>query len=400
MAARVRIAKPAEAGQLRLILAPDKFKATLTASEAAAAMAAGARRALPAAELVELPVADGGDGTLAAAVAAGAELRSVRVADALGRRVPAQYAVLGDTAIIESAQACGLQHVPVNPESALRSHSAGVGELIAAALDDGCRDLVIGLGGSACTDGGAGMARALGVRMAGPAGQELPYGGGWLAELAEIDTAGLDPRLRESTVRIACDVTNPLLGETGAAAVFAPQKGAGPAEVARLAAGLANYAERVRLACGIDIDRLPGGGAAGGLAAGLVAFAGGRIDSGIEFLLRLLGFADRLADCSLVITGEGCLDQQSLAGKAPAGVARLAGRHGVPVLAVAGRLQLGPAELAEAGFAAAWSLTDEVGGHRAVRDAAGALAEVTERAVRHWWQRAGVAGAPAHRSAG
>ena len=307
--------------------------------------------------------------------------------DALGRPVPAEYAVLGEVAIVESAQACGQSRIPIGPESALHSHSAGVGELITAALDEGCRQLVVGLGGSACTDGGSGMARALGARLTDSAGRELAYGGAALTELADIDLTGLDPRLAECTVQIACDVTNPLLGEAGAAPVFGPQKGAGPAEVTRLAAGLACYAERVRQACGIDIGALPGGGAAGGLAAGLVAFAGGRIGSGIEYLLRLLGFADRLAGCALVITGEGCLDRQSLAGKAPAGVARLAARHRVPVLAVAGSVQLDPAELAGAGIAAAYSLTDLVGAERAHRDAANALAAVTEQAVRQWCEQ-------------
>ncbi len=302
--------------------------------------------------------------------------------------MPARYAVLGDTAVVESAQACGLRQLPVTAHTALHASSFGVGELLTAALDAGCRKLVVGLGGSACTDGGAGMARALGVRMTGSAGEELPPGGGFLTELAGIDLSGLDVRLRQATVRIACDVTNPLLGEAGAAAVFAPQKGAGPAEVARLAAGLAHYAERVRQVCGIDIGWLPGGGAAGGLAAGLVAFAGGRIGSGIDYLLQLLGFADQLAGCSLVLTGEGCLDAQSLAGKAPAGVARLAARHGVPVLAVAGRVELTSAELAGAGFVAAHSLVDAVGAQRAERDAAAALAAVTEQAVRQWWSAA------------
>jgi glycerate kinase len=383
----------ADSGALRLILAPDKFKATLTAAEAAEAMAAGARRALPAAELILLPVADGGDGTVAAAVAAGARGRRATVRDALSRPVSAEYAVLGEVAILESAQACGLHRVPIGPDSALHSHSAGVGELIAAAVDEGCRQLVVGLGGSACTDGGSGMARALGVRFTDDTGRELAYGGAALTELADIDLAGLDPRLADCTVQIACDVTNPLLGEAGAAPVFGPQKGAGPAEVARLAASLAHYAERVRQACGIDIGTLPGGGAAGGLAAGLVAFAGGRIDSGIEYLLRLLGFADQLAGCALVITGEGCLDAQSLAGKAPAGVARLASRHGVPVLAVAGSVELDPATLAGAGIVAAYSLTDLFGAERARSNAANALAAATERAVRQW------CGQPAARSA-
>ena len=379
MAAQVEIDEP------RLILAPDKFKATLTAVEAADAMAAGAGRALPLAELVRLPVADGGDGTVEAVLRAGGAARQVAVSDALGRPVLARYAVLHDTAVIESAQACGLQHVVPGPQTALDASSVGVGELIRAALDDGCRTMVIGLGGSACTDGGSGLARALGVRMTDAAGRDLPYGGGWLTELAEIDRTGLDPRLAECSVRVACDVTNPLLGDTGAAAVFAPQKGAGPAEVARLAAGLARYAAVLHRTCGLDIGGLPGGGAAGGLAAGLVAFAGGRIGSGIEYLLELLGFADRLAGCSLVITGEGCLDSQSLAGKAPAGVARLAARHGVPVLAVAGRVQLSQSELTEAGFAAAYSLTEQAGPVAAQRNAAEVLAAVTEQAVRQWW---------------
>ena len=394
MAARVKIGNPAGAG-VRLILAPDKFKGSLTAAEAAAAMAAGARRVLPAAELTQFPVADGGDGTVAMVIRAGGRGRQVRVSDALGRPLAAEFAVLGGTAVIESAQACGLHQVPVNPATALTAGSAGVGELITAALEAGYRDLVIGLGGSACTDGGAGLARALGVRMTDATGRQLPYGGGALAELAAIDVTGLDPRLAECTVRIACDVSNPLLGAAGAAEVFAPQKGAGPAEVARLAAGLARYAEVVRQVCGIDIGAIPGGGAAGGLAAGLIAFAQGEIVSGISYLLELLGFAGRLAGCALVITGEGCLDAQSLAGKAPAGVARLARRQQVPVLAIAGRVELDPAALAGAGFTAGYSLTEQLGAERAQRDAAGALAEVTERAVRQWCRSA-----VAERSAG
>lgn len=387
LAARVRIRPAAEPapGRPRLVLAPDSFKGTLTASEAAAAMAAGAARALPAAELVRLPVADGGEGTVDALVAAGMTERAVVVRDAFGQPVPARFAVAGDRAVIEAAQACGLHRSPGTPDAALRSSSVGVGDLLLAAVQVGCRQLVVGLGGTSCTDGGAGMARALGVRMLDRDGAELPYGGGALGRLAMLDPSGLDPRPRERAVLIACDVTNPLLGPDGAAAVFGPQKGAGPAEVARLAAGLARYAELVRQACGLDVATLPGGGAAGGLGAGLVAFAGGEVVSGIDFMLREQGFADRLRGATLVLTGEGCLDRQSSAGKAPAGVARLARAHGVPVLAIAGRVEVAAAEL---GLAGAYSLTELAGAGRAVSDPAGALAEVTERVLRDWMPEA------------
>jgi len=368
----------------RVLIAPDSFKSTLTAAAAAAAMAAGVRQACPDAVPEELPVADGGEGTVAAVVAAGGQEQAVEVPDALGRPVLARFAVLGDTAVIESAKACGLHQVTVGPEAALASSSAGVGRLIRAALDLGYRRLVVGLGGTAGTDGGAGMASELGVRFTGRNGAALPPGGGWLAELAAIDASGLDPRLPGCEVRIACDVTSPLLGPSGAAAVFGPQKGAGPAEVDRLAAGLARYADLVRQVRGIEIGALPGGGAAGGLGAGLVAFAGGRLDSGIDYLLRVLGVADRLAGCALVLTGEGSLDAQSLAGKAPVGVARLAAEHGVPVLAVAGRVELDSAAVTAAGFAGAYPASAD---GRLPADPASALAMATARAVRDWLSR-------------
>jgi len=371
---------------LRVVVAPDKFKGTLTSQQAARAMAAGVRQAVPSAEVVIVAVADGGEGTVAAAVSAGARQQYAEVEDALGTTVRAGWATLARTAVLESAQACGLQRIQVTARSSLASSSAGVGQLMAAALDAGCDELVIGLGGSACTDGGAGMASALGARLLDSHGRQLCPGGGALTDLAVIDAAGLDRRLAHIAVRIACDVSSPLLGPHGAARTFGPQKGAGAEEISRLEAGLTHYAELVRRCLGIEVSHLAGGGAAGGLAAGLVAFASGHIVFGVEYLLQLVDFPARLAGAALVITGEGCLDEQSLAGKAPAGVARMAQAAGVPVLAIAGRVELASSRLAELGIVGSHALVDAAP-QDAERDAAAVLTAVTAAAVAGWQRR-------------
>lgn len=267
------------------------------------------------ARLVLRPVADAGEGTVDAFVTAGAMRRTARVSGPLGEPIVASYAMVSDLAVIEAAQAAGLHLPDPGPVTALRASTRGVGELVRAALDEGCRRIVLGLGCSATTDDGAGLAAALGARWLDADGRDVPPGGGSLHRLTSIDITGLDPRIADVEVTVACDVDNPLLGPEGAAAVFAPQKGARDSEVEILENGLVNYAVLLRDGMGVDVFALPGAGAAGGLAAGAVAFLGARITSGSELLLDLLAVDEALNNAGLVITGEGSLDHQSLRGR-------------------------------------------------------------------------------------
>ena len=342
-----------------VLVAPDSFKGTLTAAEVAAAVSAGILRVRPDIDVVPLPVADGGEGTLAAAVAAGFERVAVTVSGPTGEPVRAAYARQGDTAVVELAEASGLTLLPGGVPAPLTAGSRGTGELMAAAVGDGCRRLVLGIGGSACTDGGAGLLQALGARILDDSGAEVAPGGAALEGAAALDLSGLQPELTGVEVVVASDVDNPLLGERGAAAVYAPQKGADPGEVALLEAGLTRWAELVAGETGADRSGEPGAGAAGGVGFAAVAVLGATLRPGIELLLELTGFHRALAGASLVVTGEGSLDGQTLHGKAPAGVAAAATAAGVPVVAVCGRLALDPGQLAAAGFAAAYPLTAE-----------------------------------------
>ena len=342
-----------------VLVAPDKFKGTLTAAQVAAAVAAGLLRERPDLDVVTVPVADGGDGTLAAAVAAGFEPVEVTASGPTGEPVRAAYARRGTTAVVELAEVSGLGCLPDGVPAALTATSRGAGDLVAAAVRDGCRQVVLGIGGSACTDGGAGLLQALGARIVDDSGVEVPPGGAALEGAAALDLSGLDPALAGVEVVVASDVDNPLLGERGAAAVYAPQKGADPAEVALLEAGLTRWADLVAAATGADHSRDAGAGAAGGVGFAALAVLGATLRPGIELLLDLTGFHRALAGASLVVTGEGSLDAQTLHGKAPAGVAAAATAAGVPVVAVCGRLALDPGELAAAGFAAAYPLTGE-----------------------------------------
>ncbi|MFF7382238.1 glycerate kinase [Streptomyces griseoluteus] len=335
-----------------VLVAPDKFKGSLTAAEVAAHVAAGLRRAVPGVVVETLPVADGGDGTVDAALAAGFERREVKVAGPLGHPVTAAFAVRGDTAVLEMAEASGLRRLPAGTFAPLTASTHGSGELLRAALDSGARTVVLGVGGSATTDGGAGMLTALGARFLDERGEPVGPGGGGLADLAEADLTGLDPRLASVELILAGDVDNPLTGPHGAAAVYGPQKGASPADVALLDASLARFA--AVLAPGLA-DR-PGAGAAGGVGYAALLL-GARFRAGIEVILDVLGFADALARADVVITGEGALDEQTLRGKAPAGVAAAARAAGKEVLAVCGRLTLPPETLHRAGIAAAYPLT-------------------------------------------
>lgn len=328
---------------MKIVIAPDSFKESLSASDVAAALAEGLSRVLPGAEIVQVPMADGGEGTLAAMTSQpGARLVAVEVRDALGETIRARYGVLadGETAIIEIAEAIGLDKVPVSRRSPLATSSAGVGDLITDCLDHGLRHLVIGLGGSATVDGGAGMLQALGLKFIDAAGavMDAPLGGGQLTAIAAIDSSMLDARLAGVRIDIASDVDNPLCGPHGAAAVFGPQKGASASDVVTLERGLLHLHELLERACGRKVAEQPGAGAAGGLGAALLAL-NGALRPGVEVVMEALGFAEHLHGASLVVTGEGRVDAQTLFGKAPAGVAGLARAMGIPVVGIGGSLQ-------------------------------------------------------------
>ncbi|MFD5779416.1 glycerate kinase [Streptomyces sp. NPDC058220] len=344
-----------------VLVAADKFKGSLTAVQVAERVTAGLHRIAPGVTVETLPVADGGDGTVAAAVEAGFERREVRVTGPLGDELTAAYALRDGTAVIEMAEASGLQHLPDGVFAPLTATTYGSGELLRAALDAGARSIVFGVGGSATTDGGAGMLAALGARFLDADGQPVGPGGGGLRELTTADLSGLDPRLAGTDIVLASDVDNPLTGPKGAPAVYGPQKGASPQDVATLDAALTHYASVLETAVGSRAARLarsPGAGAAGGIGYGALVGLGASFRPGIEVMLDVLGFAPALARATLVITGEGSLDEQTLHGKAPAGVAAAARAQGIEVIAVCGRLALRPEALGKAGIRRAYALTD------------------------------------------
>ncbi|MFE2582573.1 glycerate kinase [Streptomyces sp. NPDC059378] len=344
----------------RVLVAADKFKGSLTAVEVAERVTAGLRRVVPDLRVEALPVADGGDGTVDAAVAAGFERREIRVAGPLGQEVTAAFALRGDTAVVEMAEASGLQRLPEGVFAPLTASTYGSGELLRGALDAGARTIVFGVGGSATTDGGAGMLSALGARFLDEEGEPVPPGGGGLDGLARADLSGLDPRLDSVELVLASDVDNPLTGPEGAPAVYGPQKGASPDDVEALDAALAHYAKVLEAAVGVRAAEhavAPGAGAAGGVGYGALLL-GARFRPGIEVMLDVLGFAPALERADLVITGEGSLDEQTLHGKAPAGVAAAARAAGKEVVAVCGRLALPPEALGRAGIRRAYPLTD------------------------------------------
>jgi glycerate kinase len=346
---------------MRIVVAPDKFKGSLPAAEVARALAAGLRSGDPTLDVVELPVADGGDGTLAAALAAGFERVPALAEGPVGEPVESAFGWRAGSvggagvAVVELADVVGLERM--RELAPLTASTFGLGQVITAALDRGAATIILGVGGSASTDGGAGMMQALGVRLLDAAGAGLGRGGAALADLASIDLSGLDPRLAGVAVLVASDVDNPLLGESGAAAVFGPQKGASPAQVAQLDRALARWASLTAAVTGRDEAGSPGAGAAGGTGFAALAYLHAELKPGIELVLELVGLDAALARADLLITGEGSLDAQSLRGKAPVGVARAAGRVGVPVVAVAGQCLLTSDELADAGLLAAYSLS-------------------------------------------
>jgi glycerate kinase len=368
---------------MRIVIAPDKFKGSLSAPDVARHLETGLRKGSATAdgpgpaglgtaegpgtlEVLRIPVADGGEGTLDAAVGSGFTRRSAVVSGPAGQPLTAEFAVRGREAVIEMAAASGLAVLPnydggrPGSETARTASSVGTGELIRAALDAGCRQIILGVGGSANTDGGAGLLQGLGARMLDAEGNELPLGGAALAHLASIDFSGFDTRLEESRFILASDVDNPLLGPVGAAAIFGPQKGATAADVGELDAALANFVRVLAAEIGpraVKAANAPGAGAAGGVGYAAIAALAASRRPGIDVVLEFTRLAERLDGADLVITGEGSLDEQSLLGKTPMGVARAAAEAGVPVLAVCGRTTLTPEQQQSSGFRQVYPLT-------------------------------------------
>jgi glycerate 2-kinase len=368
-----------------VVVAPDKFKGSLSAAAVARAVAEGLRAAVPGVDVREHPVADGGDGTVEAALSAGYTRREVRCTGPTGTPVDAAVAVRDRVAVVELAEASGLRRLPGGRPAPTTATSRGTGELVRAALDLGCRQVVLGIGGSACTDGGAGMVQALGGRLLDAAGAELGPGGAALADLDRLDLSGFDPRVAATEFTVASDVDNPLLGLHGAAAVYGPQKGATPADVALLDAALTRWAAAARAATGVDAVNAPGAGAAGGVGFAALVFLRARLRSGIDYLLDLLQVRAAIDGARLVVTGEGSLDDQTLRGKAPAGVAAAARAAGVPTVAVAGRSTLAPEALEPAGIARAYLLSDlEPDPQRSMRDPAPLLRRLAARIAADW----------------
>ncbi|QGZ51763.1 glycerate kinase [Streptomyces sp. QHH-9511] len=348
-------------GRARVLVAADKFKGSLTAVQVAERVTAGLRRVVPELVVETLPVADGGDGTVAAAVAAGFERREVRVTGPLGEPVTAAFALRGTTAVVEMAEASGLQLLPAGVFAPLTATTYGSGELLRAALDAGATTIVFGVGGSATTDGGAGMLAALGAVFLDAAGEPVGPGGAPLASLATADLSGIDPRFASVDLILASDVDNPLTGPKGAPAVYGPQKGASPGDVETLDAALSQFVTVLEKAIGPKASECaiaPGAGGAGGIGYGALVGLDASFRPGIELMLDVLGFAPALERATLVITGEGSLDEQTLHGKAPAGVASAARAAGKEVVAVCGRLALAPEPLTTAGIRRAYPLTD------------------------------------------
>ena len=369
-----------------VVIASDKFKGSLTATEVAQALAAGMLDVLPQLETVLVPVADGGDGTVEAALSAGYDKIIVDAVGPTGEPVRAPYALDGDRAVVELAAVVGLSMLPGGQLDPLGSSTYGLGLVIADAIRRGATTVVLGLGGSASTDGGAGMVQALGARLLDADSHDVQPGGGALVNLAHLDLGPLRGTLGAVKIIVASDVDNPLLGPKGAAAVFGPQKGAQPQDVSTLERGLRQWSELVSQATRRNDTERPGAGAAGGAGYAALAVLDAQIRPGIELILDLIDFDAKVVGADLVVTGEGSLDEQSLAGKAPIGVARAAAKAGVPVIAVAGRLQLSQQRLQEAGISAAYPLSDlEPDPARSIANASSLLRQLGGHIAREWF---------------
>ncbi|BBQ82117.1 MULTISPECIES: glycerate 2-kinase [Enterobacteriaceae] len=359
---------------MKIVIAPDSYKESLSATEVAQAIEKGFREIFPQAQFVSVPVADGGEGTVEAMIAAtqGRAVMST-VTGPLGDPVQAQWGISGDggTAFIEMAAASGLALVPPERRNPLITTSYGTGELILQALESGVKSIIIGIGGSATNDGGAGMVQALGAKLCDANGSPIGFGGGSLMSLNHIDISGLDARLQACTIRVACDVTNPLTGPSGASCIFGPQKGATAAMIAELDRNLAHYAEVIKKSLRVDVKEVPGSGAAGGMGGALMAFLGAELRSGIEIVTQALNLEEHIHDCTLVVTGEGRLDSQSIHGKVPVGVASVAKKYHKPVIGIAGSLTRDVGVVHQYGIDSVFSVLNRIGSlEEAFREAA------------------------------
>ncbi len=336
------------------VLAPDSFKGSLTAGQVCLAMERGIKKVMPDAECIKVPMADGGEGTVQSLVdATGGKIYELEVTGPLGTPVMAKYGIMGDgkTAAIEMASASGIHFVNKDTRNPLITTTYGTGELVKACLDKGIKKIILGIGGSATNDGGAGFAQALGVRFLDNQGKELPSGGAALKNLSVIDISAIDSRLRDVDIEVACDVTNPLCGETGASYVFSPQKGATPDMVIELDNALEHYAEMIKMQLLKDVKNVPGGaGAAGGLGAGLLTFANARLEKGVEIIISYTNLREIVKKANIVFTGEGGIDFQTQYGKTPYGVAKVAKEEGKSVIAIAGYIGKGVEQLYSFGF--------------------------------------------------
>jgi len=371
---------------MKIVIAPQSFKGSLSAQEVAQAIAKGIKRVVADAETIMIPMADGGEGTVEALTyGTRGQIMATEVTGPLGDKITAKWGILGDrvSAVVEMAAASGITLVPAEKLNPLVATTYGTGELIRAALHAGCHRLIIGIGGSATNDGGAGMAQALGVRLLDERGKELPWGGAALAKLSRIDISGLDRRLAECEVITASDVTNPLCGEQGASRVYGPQKGATEEMCQQLDEALANYAEVIKRDLDIDVMDIPGAGAAGGLGAGLVTFLGAKLMSGIEIVSEVVGLTDYLKEASLVFTGEGRIDTQTLFGKTVAGVAAKAKALHIPVVAIAGAVDGDSKEFSRHGIDGALSIVPgPISLRKSMANAEKLIADAAERALR------------------
>ncbi|MCC5890197.1 MAG: glycerate kinase [Alkalibacterium sp.] len=349
---------------MKIVIAPDSFKESLTALEAAQAIEEGMKKVFIDADFIKVPMADGGEGTVQSVIdSTGGSLKTLTVTGPLNTPVEASYGLSGDKklAVIEMASSSGLDKVPFEKRNPLVTTTYGFGELITDALDEGAEEILLGIGGSATNDGGAGMIKNLGGRLLDVEGNTIPEGGQGLKHLAQIDVSGMHPRLKDVTIRVACDVDNPLTGKEGASYIYGPQKGGTPEQLKELDKNLTHFAVVIKEQLGIDIEHVPGSGAAGGLGAGIMAFLDGNLENGGELLVDILELDEKVKDADFVITGEGGINHQTIYGKTPVAVSRVALRHKVPVIAMAGSISEGYESVYEEGIQAVFSVVNQPG---------------------------------------
>lgn len=371
---------------MKILIAPDSFKESLTASEVCRAVAKGIKKIFPRAKIISVPVADGGEGTLDAIVQSrGGKIKRCQTHGPLGRKITARYGLVdgGQTAIIEMAQASGLELVPPQKRNPMKTSSFGTGEMIRQALNEGCGTILLTLGGVATNDAGVGMAKALGYKFIDEKGREIPSGAGGLKQLYKIETNGADPRLKKVRFIAACDVKNPLCGKQGSAAVYGPQKGATPAMILQIDSTLKHFAKVVKRDLSKEILNLPGAGAAGGAGAGAAAILDAELKPGVEMVIEATRLEEKMRGVDLVITGEGRIDEQTVYGKTLSGVARIAKKQKVPVIAFCGQIGKGAEKVRKIGIDSIFSIAQgSISVEESIKNAAKLLERATMKIMR------------------